>query len=49
MTRLTKDKIYQRFLDAGSISTPILDTYFKRVHVGIFVKDEIDKAMRKLR
>ena len=49
MTRLTRQKVYQMFLDAGSISTPILDMYFKRVYVGTFMKDEIDKAMRRFK
>lgn len=49
MTRLTRKKVFQQFLDAGSISTPTLDVYFKRVHVGIFLKDEMDKAMKRFK
>ena len=40
--------VHKKILDAGSIKTPVLDYYFKRVHVGLFRKEELDKARRRL-
>ena len=48
MSRITKKQIIEQIIDDGSISTPILNMYFKRVHIGMFFKEDIDKARRKM-
>lgn len=49
MTRLTRQMIIKQMFDNGSIQTPILTKYFKRVFVGYVMKEGIDKANRKLK
>lgn len=49
MSRITKDDILKRAMEAGSIQTPTLSKHFKYVFVGCIMKNRIEVAKRKAR